>query len=411
MSKTRYRFKRLVLSLVAAAGCAGLAVVIATAPIVVAQDNSVYQPRIETSYRQVQEGNVTRLVPQNRVVFDNQAFNPAIPRYAPNQLPHVNEIGPLVERILSPSLTKTFNDDGDNDNGEPADPKQADTDQLKTRLEEMLAEQFDAMSDDQETQIKQLTERLGKLKSQHQARSDARDEIIRRRMNELLRKPDPLAWDPNASRRLNVNTLPIAPTPSGSARYYWPVPHTVPAPPQRLPSQPPITAPYYAPAQQTPASPTPASPTPAQLTPVRPTPIQPSGRDNRVDAYAQPRPTGTRATEYYIKAGFEGLYEAIGRSSVDQSAEAVSQLQQSVRRAEMCVAQASESLSTIDDSEQKRQLSKRIEDLKAALRTSQSMTLRKNSPSDLQVPTPSPAPDTPPTNADVEEFGVRKPEA
>ncbi|MCA9135715.1 MAG: hypothetical protein KDB00_03125, partial [Planctomycetales bacterium] len=346
MTKTGFQFKPLFRMIVASAGGAVLAGVILIAPMAMAQDNSGFKPHIETTYRSVQDGTIVRMVPQSRVVYSNQVGDVTYPAAtAPRSLPHADEIGPLVDRILLGSFKNT-----DLGQEQLADSKPTTSDQLKTQLEQMLGDQFDAMSDAQQTQISQLAERLEKLKAQHQARSEARDEIIARRMNELLRKPDPLAWDPNGVRHSGP-TVPYGnPTTTGTNSGLW-MPQ-----PARVPQSLPMPAPYvpstqYGQPGQAPAYPSTSTSNDA----IRP-------QLPRFDPWEQNPSSQNSSAQYdYITKSVEQLYGAIGRYSVDNTSENVEQIQAAVRQAETSLKQASESLSTLRTEDQKREFSKQIE--------------------------------------------------
>ena len=69
---------------------------------IAAQDLVVQKPRYETTYREIRDGNVTRRVPETRVVYPTQIYSYMTSTFTKSSkpLPHVDKIGPLVASIL-----------------------------------------------------------------------------------------------------------------------------------------------------------------------------------------------------------------------------------------------------------------------------------------------------------------------
>ncbi len=70
-----------------------------------------------------------------------------------------------------------------------------DRDKLKTQLGELLGKQFDVQRQRREQEIAQIEERVGKLREQLKKRSDARQTIIDRRLEQIVSDADGLGWN------------------------------------------------------------------------------------------------------------------------------------------------------------------------------------------------------------------------
>jgi|GEM_PF-2381586 len=115
---------------------------------------------------------------------------------------------------------------------------QTEQEPLRQELAEALGEAFDERRQQQQQAIERLELQLKSLRELAAKRDDRKDEIIQRRIAELLGQPDPLAWD--AALR------------PATGSYYG----TAPVP-QSLPALPP---PVFLPAAPVPAFPLPAPP-------------------------------------------------------------------------------------------------------------------------------------------------------
>ncbi|MCO8124130.1 hypothetical protein NHH03_20465 [Stieleria sp. TO1_6] len=209
----------------------------------VAQDDEPTVTRFETYWEPQQDGETTRLVPRTKTItsagvssLNRLSTFEQFPTNAPT-LPHAREVAELAKQIVSAFAADVSTDAPV---GQPL-PGDDNPNSPKTRLIEMLGDQFDFMHDQQQAQIDGLEARLEKLKSQHQARAEAREEIITRRTNELLGRPDPLAWDPNPSARINyparTGGYPTAPVTFGAPANIQSRPQISTAP-RELPQQP-----------------------------------------------------------------------------------------------------------------------------------------------------------------------------
>ena len=112
--------------------------------------------------------------------------------------PHDSEIMELVRQLR------------ENKDGDSSDEKM---DELRQRLEL----EFTQMHKRQAKEIREVEERLAKLKSLHDLRDEKRENIIERRIDELLGKTDGLQWQVNSSPSRNpaVSTLSLPTSPPG----------------------------------------------------------------------------------------------------------------------------------------------------------------------------------------------------
>jgi hypothetical protein len=70
----------------------------------------------------------------------------------------------------------------------------ADRDQLKTKLGEVLGKQFDQRQKRHEAEIKALEAKVKKLRDLVEKRQENRREIIARRLEQILRESQGLGW-------------------------------------------------------------------------------------------------------------------------------------------------------------------------------------------------------------------------
>ncbi|QEG02214.1 hypothetical protein Mal15_62990 [Stieleria maiorica] len=317
--------------LVAAGATCALAIgIVSLTPPITAQDaltldaaeQIIIRPRVETSYREVVEDGVTRRIPETHVRYERTIRRHSdvsgMPAGQIRPLPHTREIGPLVQRIAA---------------AKPDD----ETEELKEELRGMLDDQFEAMSAEQHEQIEQISKRLEQLKSQHQARAEAREEIIRRRMNELLRQPDPLAWDTNANRRrggdvhtdVTVRTMPSPSLPAVPVRPQLPANHDDdwrPDPNRDQWERPQLNPPGR----------------PADLG--RPASLGRAAELDRASTFgiAPARIASDPRADHYLDARLagaaHGLYSAIGRHAVDRSEESERNLRDAIKNAQRMIA-------------------------------------------------------------------------
>lgn len=66
--------------------------------------------------------------------------------------------------------------------------------QIKSQLTELLKEQFDARQKRHQEEIKELEDQIKKLKDQIEKRQENRQEIIARRLDQMLREAQGLGW-------------------------------------------------------------------------------------------------------------------------------------------------------------------------------------------------------------------------
>ncbi len=78
-----------------------------------------------------------------------------------------------------------------------------DRDKLRDRLGAVLREQFDAQQKRRKEEVDRVEERLKQLRALLQKREDAKQEIVRRRLEQLLNEADGLGWP---------GSEPVAPT-------------------------------------------------------------------------------------------------------------------------------------------------------------------------------------------------------
>ena len=153
---------------------------------------------------------------------------------------------------------------------------QTEQEPLQQKLAEALAQAFDERRQQQQQAIERLEQQLKSLRELAAKRDERKDEIIQRRVAELLGQPDPLAWDAEVSgasgTRPPTSTYAMAPVPQSlpaasrqgfpnflppAARPVAPTPGPPASPPPGMPS------PNYAPQAYAPIYPTtvPAPPT------------------------------------------------------------------------------------------------------------------------------------------------------
>ncbi len=76
---------------------------------------------------------------------------------------------------------------------------------LKKELKDVLAEQFAARQASRKKELADLQERVAKLEKSVAARDENRDEIINKRMNQLLNEPDPMDWEAGPTRSMGLS--------------------------------------------------------------------------------------------------------------------------------------------------------------------------------------------------------------
>jgi hypothetical protein len=86
-------------------------------------------------------------------------------------------------------------------------------------LKELLTNEFEQRHEQQALEINRTEERLDALKLTHQKRSDHKDQIVQRRMDQLTGKPDLLEWEPAVNPpRLASPSTPLR-QPKRSAKF------------------------------------------------------------------------------------------------------------------------------------------------------------------------------------------------
>ena len=382
-----------------------------------AQDQSIFQPKIETSYREVVDGNETRIVPESRVVYTRQfnnvqqRTNPT--RVAMQQLPHERAVNDRVKSILGKQSQASAS--AEHYGQEAA----ADTKEFEVQLYAMLGEQFDAMHEEQQGQMDALAARLESLKQQHQAREEARDEIVRRRMNELLRQPDPLAWDPNSQRRRAYtdltplsdpripsssrsragdtfgqppsNTQPgtFGPPPQNPSTWNAPAGSSFRSVPNAKPSRPSKSFSQTLPG---PSATTRQFPLPTPRIVATPSkPPQPRLPQSRLQ-FQQPQALNalpsrvavdpTKSIEASLEKAKDNLYALIGRSSVDQTKDASKELEKAILSVEKQIQE------TLNQGLRSKSISDRIDELKKVIRAAskKGKQVDDTNPSEVSLP-------------------------
>jgi hypothetical protein len=76
---------------------------------------------------------------------------------------------------------------------------------LKTQLSTALEKQFDLQQKRREMELKQVEERLARLRTLMQKRSDAKQTIIEKRLDQLVREAEGLGWTAPPGMRGSVN--------------------------------------------------------------------------------------------------------------------------------------------------------------------------------------------------------------
>jgi hypothetical protein len=90
-------------------------------------------------------------------------------------------------------------------------------DKLKDKMAEVLNQQFDAQQQRRKDEIKHIEEQLKKLQELMRKREDAKREIVRRRLEQLLQEAEGLGW--TATEQGPVLPPPVGGfPPSGGAR-------------------------------------------------------------------------------------------------------------------------------------------------------------------------------------------------
>ncbi len=181
--------------------------------------------------------------------------------------------------------------------------RQAEQEPLQQELAEALGEAFDERRQQQQQAIERLEQQLKSLRELAAKRDDRKDEIIQRRIAELLGQPDPLAWDPGQSG---------APVFNPSRGHYGttPVPQSLPAPSKRGFTLPPgLTSP--APTSPAPAIPAPTSPAPTSPAPALPVPAPPAPAPPAPAPPAQIAPGAVPVVE--ITGGFDAAERVLSR--------------------------------------------------------------------------------------------------
>ena len=84
--------------------------------------------------------------------------------------------------------------------------------ELRKQLASALGEAFDKRRERQSEAIEDLAKQLEDLRSLHAQRGDRKDEIVRRRVSELLAEPGPLAWEPGMRPLGQQTAQPMLPT-------------------------------------------------------------------------------------------------------------------------------------------------------------------------------------------------------
>jgi hypothetical protein len=84
---------------------------------------------------------------------------------------------------------------------------------LKEQLNETLAKQFDVQQQRREHEIAKIEAKVKKLRDIITKRTDARQTIIERRLDQLLREADGLGWNSPAASAEPFRSMPMAPAP------------------------------------------------------------------------------------------------------------------------------------------------------------------------------------------------------
>jgi hypothetical protein len=73
---------------------------------------------------------------------------------------------------------------------------EAERNKIKSKLSTLVDQQFDLQNKRRELQLAQLEAELKKVREQMRKRTDARQTIVERRLDQLLREADGLGWTP-----------------------------------------------------------------------------------------------------------------------------------------------------------------------------------------------------------------------
>ena len=106
---------------------------------------------------------------------------------------------------------------------------------LKDQLQESVAQEFDRRHETQADEIRQVEERLRRLREVHQQREENKERIVQRRVHELIGQPDIYQW--NYQLPAGTQNQPAAPALNYPVEtQYRPMPIGIPGPPH-LPSE------------------------------------------------------------------------------------------------------------------------------------------------------------------------------
>jgi hypothetical protein len=103
-----------------------------------------------------------------------------------------------------PAMEKLINEEANlerdvaslvNDYGKTAE--EAERNKIKSKLSALVDKQFDLQNKRRELQLAQLEAQLKKVREQMRKRADARQTIVEKRLDQLLREADGLGWTPS----------------------------------------------------------------------------------------------------------------------------------------------------------------------------------------------------------------------
>ena len=112
--------------------------------------------------------------------------------------------------------------------------KNEEREKLLAELKESLEAEFTARQTRQATEIEAAQQRLNSVKDMLTKRNELKDEIIQRRVNELIGQPDVLDWDPGPITQPVAGQQPRRTQLAGPGYSGDPAPGRVPDPPSRI---------------------------------------------------------------------------------------------------------------------------------------------------------------------------------
>lgn len=136
----------------------------------------VYQSYVANpAFQTVNPGSVGDIYGNNIPRFFEQSANPALQKLGAEEAQLANDADGLIRELANSSSEGRINE-------------------IKKRLDDILAKQFDARQKRHELEIEALEAKVKKLKDLVNKRQESRDEIITRRLEQIVRDSQGLGW-------------------------------------------------------------------------------------------------------------------------------------------------------------------------------------------------------------------------